>query len=142
MNNKILKIGLLIVAMCFVIGCEKDDDEPKTSNPLIGSWEFTADTTMDNNVYSVILCWTFNSDGTNSAFSEEKLNGIIINTNTELAIYKYDNAKFWFYDYYDGTDNETHYYYKIGTDSKGKYLMISKKNGEPNEYMDLKLYKK
>ena len=59
--KKTLKISLLIVAICFVVGCGKDDDEPQTLS-IVGTWYFCVDTNYR-------ITYTFNSDNTMSKYT-------------------------------------------------------------------------
>jgi len=75
MNNKILKIGLLIVVMCFVIGCGKDDNEPKALS-IVGTWYWCEDGKL-------LATVTFNSNNTYTV--QEK------NKQTETGTYKIES---------------------------------------------------
>ena len=74
------KIGMLIVAMGFVVRCSnKDEDEPKISSPLVGVWEYSEEY---NEQYFVryTYTFTFTSDGQMSEIRRNEYEGIYNDT--------------------------------------------------------------
>ncbi len=106
MNNKILKIGLLIVVMCFVIGCGKDDNEPKALS-IVGTWYWCEDGKL-------LATVTFNSNNTYTV--QEK------NKQTETGTYKIEgNLIIITGPYGKYTESEE---FELGKDYGGDYLLL------------------
>ncbi len=113
MNNKILKIGLLIVAMCFVIGCS-DNNKPLICDPPLGEFLWG---TWYSPTACTVMSHTFCSDGTYIY----RITGWG-STTEETGTYKINENKITFV--FDSVREDEQHFFETGKDNDGDYLII------------------
>ena len=119
------KIGMLIAAMVFVVSCSnKDEDEPKTSNLLIGKWLSRLDYGKDDNLHDYTeFIYNFRSNGTfETNYYTYFLDGSPVSAGSFAGQYEISENNFLLFTLDNGKTD--FYFFEIVKDEDVEYLIM------------------